>query len=86
MKLVAQFMKNYEHNTKESYILIAPIDNQQRSLSLNIDVVRITYELLVVAMPYMDLRNLSQKLQGIATDDQHKHKGGISFTNVMPTL
>ena len=61
-------------------------DGQQKRFLLNVDAVRNVYGLPVVVAPYLNLRNLSQKLQGATTYDQHKHKGGTLFMDVTPTL
>ena len=57
MKFVSQFVKNYNRNTRESFILSD--DGQQQRFSINIDVVQNAYGLPMVAAPCMDLRNLS---------------------------
>ena len=57
MWYVAQFVKNYDKNTKESYIVLE--DGQQKRFSLNIDVVQNAYNLPIVATSYVDLRNLT---------------------------
>ena len=40
----------------------------------------------VVAEPYMDLRKLGNKLEGAATYESHKQRGGVRFVDIIPHL
>ena len=81
---VVQFIKNYNRNTKTTKIVVA--DGQEKTLALNIDAVRNAYALDVVAEPYVDLRKLGNKLEGAATYESHKQRGGVKFVDIAQHL
>ena len=84
MDYVVQFIKNYNRNTKTTRIAAA--DGQEKTLTLSIDAVRNAYALDVVAEPYVDLRKLGNKLEGAATYERHKQRGGVRFVDITQHL
>ena len=84
MNYVVQFVKNYNRNTKQTKIVST--DGQEKTLTLNIDVVRNAYALDVVVEPYVDLKNLGNKLEGAVNYESHKQRGGVNFVEISPHL
>ena len=81
---VIQFIKNYNRNTKTTKITSE--DGQERTLTLSIDAVRNAYALDVVAEPYVDLRKLGNKLEGVAMYKSHKQRGRVRFVDIAQHL
>ena len=84
MDYVVQFVKNYNKNTKQTKIVST--DGQERTLTLSIHAVWNAYALEVVTEPYVDLRKLSNKIEGAANYESHKQRGGIKFVDISPHL
>ena len=84
MDYVVQSIKNYNRNTKTTKIVAA--NGQEKTLNLNIDAVCNAYALDVVTEPYVDLRKLGNKLEGAATYESHKQRGGVRFIEITKHL
>ena len=84
MNYAVQFVKNYNRNTKMSKIISE--DGQETTITLSIDAVRNAFALDVIAEPYVDLHKLGNKLEGAATYESHKQRGGIKFIDILPHL
>ena len=84
MDYAIQFVKNYNRNTKVTKI--TSTDGQERALTLSIDAVRNAFALDVVAEPYVDLRKVGNKLEGVTNYEIHKQHGGVRFINISPHL
>ena len=84
MDYVVQFIKNYNRNTKTTKIVAA--GGQEKTLNRNIDAVRNAYALDVVTEPYEDLLKLGNKLEGAATYESHKQRGGVRFIDITKHL
>ena len=61
-------------------------NGQEKTITLSIDMVSNAFALDIIAEPYVDLRKLGNKLEGAATYESHKQRGGVKFIDILPHL
>lgn len=84
MGYVVQFIKNYNRNTKQTKIVSD--DGQEKVLTISVDAVQNAFGLEAIVEPYVNLRKLGNKLEGAASYESHKQRGGVKFMDITQHL